>query len=54
LVQEAAKELISENRKLRKVHNDVTQEVNQLMNINLLKQKQAWNAKAKDIKLMVE
>jgi dynein heavy chain 2 len=38
-VQEKATELINENRKLRKVHINVINEVIELMNIDLLKSK---------------
>jgi dynein heavy chain 2 len=54
IIKEMAKELINENRKLKKVHNDVIKEVNQLQNIDLLKNEAAWKDKANTIKLMVE
>lgn len=49
-----ATELINENRKLRKVHINVTNEVIELMNIDLLKNKQVWTDKMNQIKLMVD
>ena len=53
-VQKMATELINENRKLRKVHINVTNEVIELMNIDLLKSKQVWTDKMNQIKLMVD
>ena len=44
-VQKEATELINENRKLRKVHQNVIHEVIELMNIDLLKSKQVWTDK---------
>lgn len=49
-----ATELINENRKLRKVHINVINEVIELMNIDLLKSKQVWTDKMNQIKLMVD
>jgi dynein heavy chain 2 len=49
-----ATELINENRKLRKVHINVINEVIELMNIDLLKSKQGWTDKMNQIKLMVD
>jgi dynein heavy chain 2 len=53
-VQKMATELINENRKLRKVHINVVNEVIELMNIDLLKSKQVWTDKMNQIKLMVD
>jgi dynein heavy chain 2 len=53
-VQTMATELINENRKLRKVHINVTNEIIELMNIDLLKSKQVWDDKMNQIKLMVD
>lgn len=53
-IREMANELIRENRKLKKVHSDVTSEVNQLMNIDLLRNEAIWKDKAATIKQMVE
>lgn len=53
-VQKMATELINENRKLRKVHINVINEVIELMNIDLLKSKQVWTDKMNQIKLMVD
>jgi len=53
-VQKRATELINENRKLRKVHMNVTREVVELMNIDLLKSEQVWTDKLNQIKLMVD
>lgn len=49
-----ATELINENRKLRKVHINVINEVIELMNIDLLKSKNVWTDKMNQIKLMVD
>ena len=53
-VQKIATELINVNRKLRKVHINVINEVIELMNIDLLKSKQVWTDKMNQIKLMVD
>lgn len=53
-VQKRATELINENRKLRKVHMNVTSEFIELINIDLLKSEQVWTDKLNQIKLMVD
>jgi dynein heavy chain 2 len=53
-IREMANELIRENRKLKKVHSDVIREVNQLMNIDLLRNEPIWKDKANTVKVMVE
>ena len=53
-VQKMATELINENRKLRRVHINVTTEVIELMNIDLLKSTQDWENKMNQIKRMVD
>jgi dynein heavy chain 2, cytosolic len=53
-VQKMATELINENRKLRRVHINVTNEVIELMNIDLLKSPQDWENKMNQIKRMVD
>jgi dynein heavy chain 2 len=53
-VQKMATELINENRKLRRVHINVTTEVIELMNIDLLKSPQDWDNKMNQIKRMVD
>ena len=53
-VQTMATELINENRKLRKVHINVINEIIELMNIDLLKSEQVWTEKMNQIKLMVD
>jgi hypothetical protein len=46
--------LITENRKLRKAHQNVSNEIIQLMNIDLLRSKGDWEIKINQIKRMVE
>lgn len=41
-VQDKATELISENRRLRKVHMNVVDMIIELMNVDLLKNKNTW------------
>jgi len=53
-VQKKATDLINENRKLRKVHVNVTNEVIELMNIDLLKSKNVWDDKMNQIRLMID
>ena len=53
-VQKMATEIISENRQLRRVHINVTNGVIELMNIDLLKNRQNWNDKYGQIKVMVD
>ena len=53
-VQKMANELINENRKLRKVHNNVIGVVIELMNVDLLKNKSMWDDKMASLKRMVD
>ena len=49
-----AKELINENRKLRRIHSNIIKEINSLKNIDLLRQKSIWEEKMKVINDMVD
>lgn len=53
-VQEKATELISENRRLRKVHMNVIDMIIELMNIDLLKNKNTWKENLQKIRKIVE
>ena len=49
-LQQAADRLTTENRKLRKSHNVVSEKVQQLMGIDLLRQQQRWKDGLMDIR----
>ncbi|KAK7489861.1 hypothetical protein BaRGS_00018883, partial [Batillaria attramentaria] len=52
-LQSAADRLTTENRKLRKSHNVVSEKVQQLMSIDLLRQQQRWKDGLMDIRHMM-
>ena len=49
-LQQAADRLTTENRKLRKSHNVVSEKVQQLMGIDLLRQQKRWKDGLMDIR----
>lgn len=53
-VQTKATELISENRRLRKVHINIIDMIVELMNIDLLKNKNTWKENLQKIRKMIE
>lgn len=53
-VQNKATELISENRKLRKIHMNVIDMIVELMNIDILKNKNLWKENLQKIRKIVE
>lgn len=50
VLQDAAEKLSSENRSLRKIHENLIRETISLMNIDLLKQTELWKGKWRQIK----
>jgi dynein heavy chain 2 len=53
-VQNKATELISENRKLRKVHLNVVDMIVELMNVDILKNKNLWKENLAKVRKIVE
>ena len=53
-VQTKATELISENRRLRKVHMNIIDMIVELMNIDLLKNKNTWKENLQKIRKMID
>ena len=53
-VQEASNELISENRKLRKIHIQISEILNDLFEIDLLKSRDAWREKLEQARRLIE
>ena len=53
-VQAKATELIAENRRLRKVHMNVTDMIIELMNIDLLKNRSVWKENLGKIRKVVD
>jgi dynein heavy chain 2 len=53
-VQARATDLIAENRKLRKVHISVTDMIIELMNIDLLKNRNLWKDNLAKLKRIIE
>jgi len=53
-VQAKATELIAENRRLRKVHMNVTDMIIELMNIDLLKNRAVWKENLSKIRKVVD
>ena len=53
-VQEASNELISENRKLRKVHINVCEILNDLFEVDLLKNRDNWREKLEQAKRLID
>jgi len=53
-VQARATELIAENRKLRKVHMNVTDMIVELMNVDLLKNKNVWKENLQKMRRIVD
>jgi len=53
-VQTKATELISENRRLRKVHMTIIDMIVELMNIDLLKNKNTWKENLAKVRKMIE
>jgi hypothetical protein len=53
-IDKMAKELINENRKLRRIHSNIIKEVNSLKNIDLLRQRSVWDERMKFINEMVD
>ena len=54
MVQKAANDLMSENRKLRKVHFEILEKIKELQGIDLLKYKQMWKDKLNEIRRTIE
>lgn len=53
-VQKAANELMSENRKLRKVHFEIVEKIKELSGIDLLKFRQMWKDKLNEIRRNID
>jgi len=53
-VQNKATELISENRRLRKVHINIIDQIVELMNIDLLKNKNLWKENLNKIRKIID
>jgi len=53
-VQQQANELISENRRLRKMHMAVVEQIVELMNVDLLRSKDVWKENMVKIRKSVE
>ena len=53
-VQKAANELMSENRKLRKVHFEIIEKIKELSGIDLLKFRQMWKDKLNEIRRNID
>ena len=53
-VQMRATELINENRKLRKVHMTLTDQIIELMNVDLLKNQVVWKDNLKKMRVIIE
>ena len=53
-VQIRATELINENRKLRKVHLTLTDQIIELMNVDLLKNQVVWKDNLKKMRIIIE
>lgn len=53
-VQAKTTDLIAENRKLSNVHRTVVEMINELMNINLLNNRQLWKTNLTKIRKIVE
>ena len=52
-VQSKATELIAENRRLRKVHMNITDMIIELMNISLLKNRNLWKENLNKIRRII-
>ena len=53
-VQSKATELISENRRLRKVHMNIVDMIVELMNIDILRNKHLWKENLTKVRKIVE
>lgn len=53
-VQEAAKSIMSENRRLRKLHVRLVEQVSSLFEVELVKERKAWRERVEQCARVVE